>query len=81
MVDVVCSLNKVYKQRKISISLQITIETMVVNSDYGISSKDSSVYKQCATGDSINSGRHLLEPCTLKLQSLYKKSNSRIAPE
>ena len=60
MVDVVCSLNKGYKQRKISISMQVTMVTMVVNKDYGISSRDSSVYKHCATGDYMNSGRHLL---------------------
>jgi len=54
---------------------------MAVNRNYGISSKDSSIYKYCATGDCINSGRHLLEPCTSKLQYLYKKSNSRIMPQ
>jgi hypothetical protein len=51
MVDVLCSLNKVHKQRQISISLQITIVTMVVKRNYGINSKDSSVHKHCTTGD------------------------------
>jgi len=81
MLYVVYSLNKLYKQRKISVSLQITMVTMVVNRDYDISNKDSSVYKYCATGDCTNSGRHMLELCASKLQCSYNNSNSRITPQ